>query len=173
MTDASSGTPKAKKTARPPSEESTSNSSEQPWWYAMSDDSDGPNPAEVGTAAQEAVKLAGAVAQWAEQTGLAEALKGIAEQAADSVRAAARSASSATGDADVKEAGQEQAHSAATCENCPICQGLDMVKMMSPEAAAGLTDALAAVTSVVRQAVDGFGGSSADPKSRVEHIDID
>ncbi len=139
----------------------------------MSDDSDGPNPVEVGTAAQEAVKLAGAVAQWAEQTGLAEALKGIAEQAADSVRAAARSASSATGGADGKEAVSEQEHSAATCESCPICQGVDMVKMMSPEAAAGLTDALAAVTSAVRQAIDGFGGSSADPKSHVEHIDID
>lgn len=153
-----------------------SGSNEQPWWHAMTEDSETPNPIEVGTAAQEAVKLAGAVAQWAEQSGLADVLKGIAEQAADSVKAAARSASGATDGASSGaegDAGESTAHVPVTCDSCPICQGVEMVKTMSPEAADGLTDALAAVTSAVRQAVDTFGGSAGSSESRVEHIDID
>lgn len=159
-----------------------SGSDDQPWWHAMADEEHPPNPVDVGTAAQEAVKLAGAIAQWADQTGLAETLKGIAEQAAESVMAAARTATggpdkdSAEGEAGETGAAQgadAQAHSSSTCDNCPICQGVDLVKTMSPEAAEGITDALAAVTSAVRQAVDGFVPSGEGSKSRVEHIDIE
>ena len=70
-------------------------------------------------------------------------------------------------------AAQGAQHARTTCDTCPICQGIDIVKTMSPEAANGITDALAAVTTAVRQAVDGLGGTSSDAKTKVEHIDID
>lgn len=151
-------------------------SAEQPWWYASSADSDEPNPVDVGTAAQEAVKLAGALAQWAEQSGLAETLKGIAEQAAASVLSAAKAASSpgsAEGETESESASESPAGHSTTCDSCPICQGVDMVKTMSPEAADGITEALAAVTTAVRQTLDGFVGSAEESPTRVEHIDID
>lgn len=159
-------------------ERSQSSSGEQPWWHAMADEEHPPNPVDVGTAAQEAVKLAGAIAQWADQTGLAETLKGIAEQAAESVMSAARTAtgsgdSSDDGIAPDSEDSEAARNAASTCDNCPICQGVDIVKTMSPEAAEGITDALAAVTAAVRQAVDGFAPSAGGSKTRVEHIDID
>jgi len=159
-----------------PTTDGAESSSEQPWWHAASADDGEPNPVDVGTAAQEAVKLAGALAQWAEQSGLAEALKGIAEQAASSVRSAAKAASSPSSGDDTPEADATAAGEAghpSTCDSCPICQGVDMVKTMSPEAADGITEALAAVTTAVRQTLDGFAGSTNESPTRVEHIDID
>ncbi len=162
-------------------------SQQAPWWHVEAD-GDIPNPADVGTAAQEAVKLAAAVAQWAEQAGLTETLKGIAEQAAVSVQTAARAATTpstsrheADEDVDVVfEAPGEPPHSQnaaehdrTTCDNCPICQGVDFIKTVSPEAANGINDALAAVTTAIRQAVDGLTPAGDGSGTKVEHIDID
>ena len=166
-----------------------------PWWHADAEGPDGePNPVDVGTAAQEAVKLAASVAAWAEQSGLSDTLRGIAEQATVSMRAAARTASSATTARDVDDdvdvvfeapgeppqSSQTEGHESqaeyperTTCDSCPICQGMDLIKTVSPEAANGITDALAAVTAAVKQAVDGFGSSGSRSSAKVEHIDID
>lgn len=184
----------AKQSGKPAADKHESDetaSQEPPWWYANADGEEPPNPVDVGTAAQEAVKLAAAVAQWAEQSGLSDTLRGIAEQAAAGVRTAAQAASAAgstdddvdvvfeepgeppAGAAGTAGAAQGAQHARTTCDTCPICQGIDIVKTMSPEAANGITDALAAVTTAVRQAVDGLGGTSSDAKTKVEHIDID
>ena len=58
-----------------------SDSEHPPWWHADAEGSDEePNPGDVGTAAQEAVKLAASVVQWAEQSGLNDTLRGIAKE---------------------------------------------------------------------------------------------
>ena len=151
-------------------------SQQAPWWHVDADD-DAPNPADVGSAAQEAVKLAAAVAQWADQTGLTQTLKGIAEQAAVSVQTAARAATTTTAapsDSDESAGeGTSGSHDSTTCDNCPICQGVDFIKTVSPEAASGINDALAAVTTAIRQAVDGLTPAGDGSGTKVEHIDID
>ena len=165
-----------------------SDSEHPPWWHADAEGSDEqPNPGDVGSAAQEAVKLAASVVQWAEQSGLNDTLRGLAEQATVTMRTAARTASGAAASADVDdevdvvfEEPGESPHTAAsgehqrtTCDTCPICQGVDLLKTVSPEAANGITEALAAVTAAVKQAVDGLAASGSESSTKVEHIDID
>lgn len=185
-----------------------------PWWHIESPDADVPNPVDVSATAQEAVRMFGVLAQWAEQSGLTETLKGIAEQTVSGVKTAAATAATAVvpdvADTHRESADDERADAAGsdsnrptTCETCPVCQGLDVVKTMSPETAENLNDALALVTTAVKQAIDNFARSNDDQgtdsgaaneaspdvasspsskfteapvptkKAKVEHIDID
>lgn len=143
---------------------------EHPWWYESESGQDRSEPSPVGTAAQEAIKLAAAVSQWADRTGLADALSGIAMQTAMGVQAAARAASSAIDD-DQDEDEDEDEDSTA-CDFCPVCQGVNLLRAVSPDAATGVAEALFAVTEAFRSAVDTL---SQPPGSttHVEHIDID
>ncbi|MFZ2383759.1 MAG: hypothetical protein WAV88_08510 [Candidatus Nanopelagicales bacterium] len=185
----------------------------QPWWHETPDELDDENPAGVGTAAQEAVKLASAVASWASRSGLSDTMRGIAEQTASSVRAAAARAAAAGQDADEHEQPDgetEDADAAAgdadeaildaellddevlaralgddaddgeeprviyesTCDYCPVCQAMTLLRTVSPEAAEGMAEALAAVTDAVKQAVEGMATHS-DSGPKVEHIHVD
>lgn len=155
---------------------------EHPWWYESESGQDRSDPSPVGTAAQEAIKLAAALSQWADRTGLADALSGIAMQTAMGVQAAARAASSATDD-DHQDNHEDTAaappepealpgHDSTSCDFCPVCQGVSLLRAVSPEAATGVAEALAAVTEAFRSALDTL---SQPPSSAtgVEHIDID
>lgn len=174
----------------------------QPWWHETPEELDGENPAGVGTAAQEAVRLAAAVASWASRTGLSDTMRGIAEQTAGSVRAAARAAAAGSegggrraegdeyaasgppdsvGDGDQIDDGEEVDDDEgeeprivyeSTCDYCPVCQGMTLLRTVSPEAAEGMAEALAAVTDAVRQAVEGMAAPS-DSGARVEHIHVE
>jgi len=184
----------------------TASQDEKPWWYqdltdrvtvsnedaasneddqgAIADagsDSDSDSDSDPFTAVtSEAIRLAITVTEWAEKSGLSNAMARIAEQTVSGVRAAASQA--ITAPPDVASEGPRKAFSfgsthSSTCDYCPICQGMGAMREVSPEVAAGLTDALSAVTSAVRQALDGISpqGSSepSAPPSRVEHIDLD
>lgn len=144
---------------------------EHPWWYESESGQDRSEPSPVGTAAQEAIKLAAAVSQWADRTGLADALSGIAMQTAMGVQAAARAASSAV-DEDDDDDEDDADEDSITCDFCPICQGVSLLRAVSPDAATGVAEALFAVTEAFRSAVDTL---SQPPSStpHVEHIDID
>jgi len=165
-----------------------------PWWHAAFEDDE---PTEgVGTSAQEAVKLAAAVANWANDSGVADILKSVVDQAGDTLRGAAATAaaaaSAATSEARAKEssagtstdgsAQDGQPHAAGTCEICPICQGVDVLRTVSPETASGVADAMALVTGALRQAMDTMTAegqppepSSTEPESAsgIQHIKID
>ncbi len=145
-----------------------------PWWHEDFDE-DGSNPHAVSSAAQEAVKLAAAVATWAQDSGVGEILRGVVEQASDTVRTATASATGTAGEPrEQPDPGPGAGEHTMSCEVCPICQGMDVLNEVSPEAAQGVTDALALVTAALKQALDTVtsqsGGSAS---SGVEHINID
>jgi len=149
----------------------------KPWWSSSFDDQEQDNPHDVGSITQEAVKLAAAVVGWAEKTGIADTLRNVAEQSTEVIWTAAASAQ-----ADKVEKAMEhlshtgpqdpESHS-SSCEYCPICQGMDLLKNVSPEATQGLVEAMSSISDKLRQAVvDGFPGPS-NSSARVEHINID
>jgi hypothetical protein len=175
-----------------------------PWWHETGADSSRPEISPVGTAAQEAIKLAAAVSEWASRTGLSDALAGIAVQTAMGVREAAAAAADVVGEgqgdagadadaaADAGAANEDDAaskedpeegteaptaepqaeHTITTCDYCPVCQGIKLLRTVSPDAATGVAEALSAVTDVIRAALDTLS-QSPTPSTHVEHIDIE
>jgi hypothetical protein len=87
-----------------------SNDGTPPWWHAAFEDDE--SVAGVGTAAQEAVKLAAAVANWANDSGVAEMVKSVVEQAGDTLRSAAATASAAAASAAAAGAAEASATAA-------------------------------------------------------------
>ncbi|MEI6620593.1 MAG: hypothetical protein WCP28_01625, partial [Actinomycetes bacterium] len=59
-----------------------------------------------------------------------------------------------------------------TCDYCPVCQGIKLLRTVSPDAATGVAEALSAVTDVIRAALDTLSQSQT-PSPHVEHIDIE
>ena len=112
---------------------------------------------EIGSVAQEATKLLGAVAEWARDHGsdLGAGVAALADQAANSARDVAGHI--ATDDPE--------------CRFCPVCRTVHAVRTASPEVRAQLTTAassfLAAAAGMLAS-----GGSAASAPS-VERIDLD
>lgn len=132
----------------------------------MSDESEGPRgPADepVGTPAEEAVKLLGALAGWVRDHGTdlgTDLGAGVAGMAGHAAAAAAR---------DVDE---HLATGAAECSYCPICRTVHVVRQASPEVRAHLASA----TASLMQAAAGML-ATAQPRAErdgpVERIDLD
>lgn len=123
-------------------------------------------PPEVGSVAEEAAKLIGALSGWAREQGdgLADAMgHGVAE-AAHGVSGAAHNVNEhlATG-------GEE-------CTYCPVCRGIHFVRSTSPEVKAHLASA---ASSLLQAAAGLMATQVPDPGTRtkrpatVEHIDLD
>ena len=124
----------------------------------MNDTEDGRDP-EVGSLAEEATKLIGALNGWAREQGggLGESVAGLSEHAA----AAAHDLSShlATGSPE--------------CTVCPVCRTVHAVRQLSPEVKAHLTSAAA---SLVHAAAGIMATAAQTPSSNrggVEHINLD
>ena len=106
----------------------------------------------VGSAADEAAKLFGAVADWARGRGegfsdLADTLGGLAHEVEGHV---------ATG--------------AEECQWCPVCRGIQVVRSASPEVREHLATA---VTSLAQAATAYLHTSVPDRRDTgVEHIDV-
>lgn len=155
-----------------------------PWWHAAFDDEESVEG--VGKATQEAVKLAAAMTNWANESGVADILKSVVEQAGDSLRSAASTfgateASGADGSATgATDSEDSDPHVSGTCEVCPICQGVDVLRTVSPETASGIAEAMALVTGALRQAMDTVikeqdPAPPTEPEggSGVQHIKVD
>ena len=110
-------------------------------------------PEDVGSVAEEAAKLLGALTGWAKDT-------------AHDVNHAA---------------GEHLATGAPECTYCPICRTVHVVRQTSPEVRAHLASAAAslmqAAAGILATAVpDGAGGGRAGPaagRGAVERIDLD
>ena len=118
---------------------------------------------QIGSVADEAAKLFGALSDWARDHGpdLGNGLSDLASQAAASAQ-------------DVNE---HIATGADECTYCPICRTVHVVRLASPEvrthlalAAANLMQAAAGVLAAASQ--DGSRAGSARGDA-VEHIDLD
>ena len=120
----------------------------------------GPGPADpVGSVAEEATKLFGALADWAKanQPDAVGGVTGLGERVARA--AAAVDDHLATG--------------AAECTYCPICRTVHAVRRTSPEVRTHLAPA---ASSLLQAAAAVLATQAPDPSPRstgVEHIDLD
>ncbi len=126
----------------------------------MSDTEDGRNP-EVGSLAEEAGKLLGALNGWAREQGggLGETVGGLSEQAS----------------AAAHDLNDHFATGSSECTVCPICRTVHAVRHLSPDVKAHLASAAASLM----QAAAGVLATAApddaagDDRGDVEHIDLD
>ena len=144
------------------SDSQSSGSEQQPWWHTQFEEM--ANPADVSNAAQEAVRLAAAVASWANDTGLSSKLQEVVEQTSGGLRSAVRAA---TGDATGGSEDQQ-----FDCQSCPICQGMLLVEDLAPDAVPGLTSALDSLTAAVLDTADLLARRTGE-ETAVQHIRID
>lgn len=126
----------------------------------------GPEP-EVGSVAEEAAKLFGALSEWARDQG-----GGIGDGFAGLAGHAARAA---------HEVDEHLATGAAECTYCPICRTVHVLRQASPEVRAHLTTAASALVQaaagmLATAVLDGHaapGGASRGAPGGVERIDLD
>jgi hypothetical protein len=122
---------------------------------------------QVGSVADEAAKLFGALSEWARDQGsdLSGGLSGLASQAAASAR-------------DVNDHVNERiATGSAECTFCPICRTVHAVRSASPEVRAHLAVAAAslmqAAAGLLATAVPDEQRAQAARGEGFEHIDLD
>lgn len=133
----------------------------------MSDRGDEPRDGDaagelVGSIAEEAAKLFGALSGWAREHGddVGEGFSGVAAHAADAVR----------------EVNDHVANGAPECKYCPVCRTIHVVRSTSPEVRAHLSVAAA---SLMQAAAGMLATAAADTSGApqrgkgVEHIDLD
>lgn len=119
----------------------------------------GPEP-EVGSVAEEAAKLLGALSDWARDQGggVGDGVAGLAGHAARAVH----------------EVDEHLATGSAECAYCPICRTVHVLRQTTPEVRAHLTTAASALmqaaAGLLATAVPDDRGSAS---SGVERIDLD
>ena len=121
------------------------------------DDPGGRDP--VGSVSEEALKLFGALSDWARDHGsdLGQGLSGLADQAAASVR-------------DVDE---HLATGAPECTYCPICRTVHAVRQTSPEVRAHLAVAASSLLQAAAGILAAAAPAGARDRGGVERIDLD
>ena len=121
------------------------------------DDPGGRDP--VGSVSEEALKLFGALSDWARDHGsdLGQGLSGLADQAAASVR-------------DVDE---HLATGAPECTYCPICRTVHAVRQTSPEVRAHLAVAASSLLQAAAGILAAAAPGDAQASGGVERIDLD
>lgn len=128
----------------------------------MSEPGDGPDE-QVGNVADEAVKLFGALSDWAKGQGsdVGDGLSGLAAHAASAAR----------------EVDDHIATGSAECTYCPICRTVHAVRQTSPEVRAHLAVAAAslmqAAAGLLATAVPDDARAAAARGEGIEHIDLD
>ncbi len=128
----------------------------------MSDPNDESRPAgdpTVGSVADEAVKLLGAISEWARDQGadVGQGLGGLAGNAAASVR----------------EMNEHIDTGSAECSFCPICRTVHVVRQTSPEVRAHLASAASSFLQAAAGLLATPPPASSGRGTEVEHIDLD
>lgn len=125
------------------------------------------DPEDLGTVAEEAAKLLGALGDWARDQGTdwAQGAAGLADHAATTARQLR------------DHLDDNLANGSEECRYCPVCRTIHAVRQMSPEVKAHLTTAAtsllqAAAGVMATQVPSGSAGGQAG-RSGVEHIDLD
>jgi hypothetical protein len=116
---------------------------------------------EIGSVADEAAKLFGALSDWARDLGpdVGQGLSGLAAQAAASAH----------------EVNEHIATGAEECTYCPICRTMHVVRMASPEVRTHLAMAAANLMQAAAGVLAAASSGEPRPGARgdVEHIDLD
>jgi len=132
----------------------------------VADDTDRPGPPPVGSVAEEAARLLDALGGWAGTHGYGAGRDG-ADAASD--KAGTNDADSAGKDSSGEDAGRPApdatpepprrcehcgavpgAAAASSCQWCPVCQGLDVLRSVRPETVERLADLAGAVATALR-----------------------
>lgn len=117
---------------------------------------------DVGSVAEEAAKLLGALSDWAKDQGgeWAQGVSGLADHAATTARQVH------------DHVDDNIANGSPECRYCPVCRTIHVVRQMSPEVRAHLTSAAA---SLVQAAAGVLATQVPQDGARqgVEHIDLD
>lgn len=146
------------------------------------DGAGGPGPDDdLGSVAEEALKLFGALTDLARSHDLGASAASAAGHAASAAANSAAGAARAAGDA-AHHAGERVRHidehiatGAPECTYCPVCRGIDFVRETSPEVRAHLASAAA---SLMQAAAGLLASAAVDPQAsdrseKVERIDLD
>ncbi|MCW2798188.1 hypothetical protein [Nocardioides sp.] len=132
----------------------------------MTDPQDGSGPSggrpedQIGSVSEEAVKLFGALSEWARDHGsdVGQGLAGLADQAA---RAA-------------KDVNDHLATGSAECAYCPVCRTVHAVRQASPEVRAHLVTAASSLLQAAAGALATAVPTDAGGRTgSVERIDLD
>lgn len=133
----------------------------------MSDD-DGrtgrpPGPDDIGSVAEEAAKLFGALSGWAKDQG-ADLGHGMADAATGAAHA-------------MHDVNEHIATGSAECTWCPVCRTVHLVRELSPEVRNHLASAganlMQAAAALMATAVPDQGGQSSGAGEDLEKIDLD
>ena len=130
---------------QPPRDE---NGNTPPWWHSE------PQRPPADSVFVEGLKLAGALRDWAVESGAVAAATEMAQNAATA--ASGYLAQVADQHPVEPEPEAEQAQQVVRCTDCPVCQGLDALERTNPELAQSARSAL----SQINVLVSGFLGQS-------------
>ena len=123
-------------------------------------------PEDLGTVAEEAAKLFGALSDWAKDTATqqggewAAGVSGLAEHAAGAARQVH------------EHVGENLANGSPECRYCPVCRTIHVVRQMSPEVRAHLTSAATSLLQAAAGVMATQVPSSAQ-RPGMERIDLD
>jgi hypothetical protein len=119
---------------------------------------EGPGP-EVGTVAEEAAKLFGALSDWARDqgAGMGEGVAGLAGHAARAAHAV----------------DEHLATDAAECTYCPICRTVHVLRQTTPEVRAQLSTAATALLQAAAGLLATAVPDDRGTRGGVERIDLD
>ena len=130
---------------QPPRDE---NGNTPPWWHSE------PQRPPADSVFVEGLKLAGALRDWAVESGAVAAATEMAQNAATA--ASGYLAQVADQHPVEPEPEAEPAQQVVRCTDCPVCQGLDALERTNPELAQSARSAL----SQINVLVSGFFGQS-------------
>ncbi len=124
-------------------------------------------PEDVGSVAEEAAKLFGALSDWAKDQGQdwAQGVSGIAEHAAHTAAQVHEHL-----DENLRE---NLANGSPECRYCPVCRTIHVVRQMSPEVRAHLTTAATSLRQAAAGVMAAQQGGTEERRQGVEHIDLD
>lgn len=122
----------------------------------------GDQPEDLGTVAEEAAKLFGALSDWAKDQGgeWATGVSGLADHAATTAKQVH------------DHVGENIANGSPECRYCPVCRTIHVVRGMSPEVRAHLTTA---ATSLLQAAAGVLATQvpASEQRAGVQRIDLD
>lgn len=115
-----------------------------PWWHST------PTQPEVDSVLVEGMRLAGALRDWAVESGAVAAVNDLTQTAASGAAAYLGHVAEAGSQQDPQHAEPEgESQPVVRCTDCPVCQGLDALERSNPQLAQTARSGLAQLNSVI------------------------
>lgn len=125
-----------------------------PWWHST------PSQPPVDSMFVEGLKLAGALRNWAVDSGAVAAAAEVAQNAAASASALLAQATEQHPQTEEQPEEEPEPAQVVRCTDCPICQGLDALERTNPEWAHTARAALSQINDLVAGLLGPAGGQA-------------